>query len=301
MPAAREPIRFERITTGHFNTSFYVYTPDAELVMRIAPPHDSVFLFYERNMMRQEPHIHALLRERTGVPVAPILLFDDTHELIDRDYMLMQRLPGWALSDMGHLGQDLADGVLRQVGRHLAQAHALTAGHYGYLGAHHPMEPQAAWVRAFAVMWDKLIDDIVSVGHYDENESRMLRHLLQAHRALFDRAVPASLLHMDIWSQNILVDARGNVTGLVDWDRSLWGDPEIEFAVLDYCGISEPAFWEGYGSERDRSQEAEVRRVFYLLYELQKYIVIEQGRRHNAAGAQRYKRQVMQIVSKVFG
>jgi len=57
--------------------------------------------------------------------------------------------------------------------------------------------------------------------------------------------VPASLLHLDAWAQNILVDEAGNVTGLVDLDRALWGDPGIEFAVLDYCGISEPVFWRG--------------------------------------------------------
>ena len=42
-----------------------------------------------------------------------------------------------------------------------------------------------------------------------------------------------------------LVDANNKVTGLIDWDRALYGDPEIEYAVLDVCGISKPAFWEG--------------------------------------------------------
>ncbi|HIC89615.1 MAG TPA: hypothetical protein EYP04_09470 [Anaerolineae bacterium] len=65
------------------------------------------------------------------------------------------------------------------------------------------------------------------------------------HRERFQRPVPASLLHLDAWAQNILVDEAGNVTGLVDLDRALWGDPGIEFAVLDYCGISEPVFWRG--------------------------------------------------------
>jgi fructosamine-3-kinase len=147
----------------------------------------------------------------------------------------------------------------------------------------------------------------------------MLRDLLDRRLPLFDRRkmpagpVPnraklvgrgtnhsiwngASLLHMDIWHQNILVDENGRVTGIVDWDRALWGDPEIEFAVLDYCGISEPAFWEGYGQPRDESEAARIRQVFYLLYELQKYIVIRQGRGHDPASARNYKRQVMQIV-----
>ena len=92
----------------------------------------------------------------------------------------------------------------------------------------------------------------------------------------------------------------GTVTGLIDWDRALWGDPEIEYAVLDYCGISEPAFWEGYGQERDWSVEAQVRQVFCLLYELQKYIVIKDGRSHDPTSAHQYKQQVLQIIQQTF-
>jgi len=68
---------------------------------------------------------------------------------------------------------------------------------------------------------------------------------------------------MDVWAQNILADDAGHLTGLLDWNRALRGDPEVEFAVLDYCGISEPAFWDGYGACRDQPKDAEVRRVFY--------------------------------------
>jgi fructosamine-3-kinase len=89
------------------------------------------------------------------------------------------------------------------------------------------------------------------------------------------------------------------LTGLLDWDRALWGDPEIEFAVLDYCGISEPAFWEGYGAERDRSPEAEVRRVFYLLYELQKYIFIRRVRRNRPDQAEQYRRRSLDLARQL--
>jgi len=288
-------VSFQPIPTGKFNTSFFVDAGDEEMVLRIAPARDAVFVFYERDMMRQEPGIHELVLAETTVPVARILAFDDSHELIDRDFLIMQRLPGRPLTEMqavdhGH--------VLGQVGRCLAQVHCLTADEYGYLGEHRPMEPQGSWGAAFAIMWHKMIDDIVAVGHYDDHEDRMLRTLLDRHIDLFDRPVPSSLLHMDIWHQNILVDEAGKVTGIVDWDRALWGDPEIEFAVLDYCGISEPAFWDGYGQQREVSDAARVRQVFYLLYELQKYIVIRQGRGHDAVSAGGYKQQVMQIVHR---
>jgi fructosamine-3-kinase len=171
---------------------------------------------------------------------------------------------------------------------------------YGYLGDHRPLEPQPTWAQAFTVMWHKLIDDVVACGSYTPAEGQLMRDLLELHRHHFDHPVTPCLLHMDMWSQNILVDAAGQVTGLVDFDRALWGDVEIEFAVLDYCGISEPVFWEGYGAARDESSSAMIRRQFYLLYEVQKYMPIRVWRRNNPAAAQQYKQHsfalAMQLV-----
>lgn len=294
-PGLAENAQFTPIKTGKFNTSYMVQAGEHKMVLRIAPPDDAVFVFYEREMMRQEPQLHALIRAETNVPVARIFAFDDTQTIINRNYILMERLPGRPLSEMNHVDYDY---VLRQIGHDLSQVHALHATRYGYLGAHKPMEPQRNWVDAFAIMWHKMIDDIAEIGFYDEAESRAMRRLLDQYLSLFDRPLAACLLHMDVWHQNILVDNEGTVTGLIDWDRALWGDPEIEFAVLDYCGIAEPAFWEGYGVERDVSPEAQVRQIFYLLYELQKYIVIRCGRLHNPGSAQQYKHQVMQIINQ---
>jgi len=282
------------IATGKFNTSFFITAPDINWVLRIALPRDAVFVFYEKDMMRQESELHALLLDKTSVPVAPIVAYDDSQRLIERDYVIMECLPGKPLSEVAC---DYGE-VLCQVGAQLAQVHALTADTYGYIGAHRPMPPQVRWVDAFHHMWNRLIDGIVAVGHYDEVESGRCRQLLDRYIELFDREVASSLLHMDIWAQNILVDDADCVTGIVDWDRALWGDVEIEYAVLDYCGISEPAFWEGYGRRRDTSSEAQIRQVFYLLYELQQYIIIRQGRSNDAGRARQYKRQVFEIVNR---
>ena len=257
-------------------------------MLRISPPDDAGFLFYERRMMAQEPQLHALLRAETTVPVAEILAYDDSRRDLDRDYLLMERLPGRPLTDAG-FGQRQVEGVLEQVGIYLAQMHTLVADRYGYLGAHRPMVPQPTWVQAFTVMWNKLLDDVVVCGGYTPDEAGVLRHLLGVYRPHLDRPVPASLPHMDVWSQNILVDDAGQVTGLVDLDRALWGDPEIEFAVLDYCGISKPAFWRGYGRSRDNSFSAQIRARFYMLYEVQKYIVIRIWRRDDPGEAMQYK------------
>ena len=126
-----------------------------------------------------------------------------------------------------------------------------------------------------------------------------MRKLLDRHLRVFERPVLACLLHMDVWAQNILINEAGDITGVVDWDRALWGDPEIEYAVLDYCGISYPPFWKGYGLTRESNLSTRVRDMFYLLYEHQKYIPINVWRKNNLQRAQAYKKDCVLLFSKL--
>lgn len=295
LPDPGVAVSISPIATGKFNNSFFVRSTDIDWVVRVAPADDSVFLFYERDMMLQEPGIHCALLSRTSVPVPPVVALDTSRTAIDRNFLVMERLPGTPMSEACHGGP----GVLRDVGAALAETHGITANAYGYLGEHHPMPQHSTWQDAFVDMWDRLLLDVEASGHYNVKEGAAFRRMLERNISLFDRNVPPSLLHMDVWAQNILVSEEGRLSGLLDWDRAVWGDPEIEFAVLDYCGISRPEFWDGYGAVRAESPDADIRRVFYLLYELQKYIVIEQGRRHNAKAARAYKKQAFQLAAEL--
>jgi fructosamine-3-kinase len=298
-------LRFAPIRTGRFNTSYWVDSDRGRFVLRIAPPDGVGFLFYERRMMRQEPEVHGLIRAHTSAPVAEVVGHDFSRCRIDRDYLLMAALPGTPISDVPGLTLAQFERALYQVGGYLRQIHALTAAEHkgqeahGYLGAHHPMEPQPTWGAAFRVMWNRLLDDVLACGAYTPEEADAMRRLLDLYADRFDRPVVPRLLHMDVWSQNVLIDRAGDVTGLVDFDRALWGDVEIEFAVLDYCGISERAFWEGYGAQRDTSPDALIRRQFYLLYEVQKYIPIRMWRRNDPVSAARYKEQSLALAAQL--
>jgi len=298
-------LRLTPIRTGRHNTSYWIESDLGRFVLRIAPPDDAGFLFYERLMIRQEPELHNLIRARTSIPVAEVIGYDFSRTRLDRDYLLMTALPGTPLSDASGLNSAQFQRALGQVGDYLRQLHALTAAEclgaevHGYVGLHQPMEPQTTWAAAFQVMWNKLLDDVVACGSYTPDEARVMRDLLDLYFEDFERPVTPRLLHMDVWSQNILIDKAGNVTGLVDFDRALWGDVEIEFAVLDYCGISEPAFWEAYGTPRDESAPALIRRQFYLLYEVQKYMPIRIWRRNNPASAARYKQHSLALAARL--
>ena len=290
-----------RFGAGRFSETFAVSGRGRRYVLRVAPPDDLRQLFYERRMMRQEPAIHARLLGETSVPAPEIVAYDFSRRLIDRDYLIMPRLEGSALSEARLTGAARAR-ALRQWGHYIAQVHSLTdpANRFGYLGEHRPMDPQPTWARAFAVMYRKELDDIVACGVYDPPTADAAQDLLEKHLGLFEHCRTSRLLHGDIWVTNLLVRDDGEVTGVLDFDRACWGDVEWDLAIADYCGVTCPAFWEGYGRVVERGAgDAAVRRMFYLLYEHQKYIVISMSaRRNDPARARRYAAESLAVMER---
>jgi fructosamine-3-kinase len=292
--------RIERAPTGKFNETFFVDSQelDRPLVLRVAPAEDrAAVLFYEHRMMRQEPGIHQRVRAETSMPIPEVAYFEESNERLGRDVILMERLPGEPSYRME------GSSMLTELGAKLREVHDVVLaepGRFGYLGPHAPMAAQSTWQDAFVVMWHALLDDIERCRGVSQEELTAWRRLLEERVGCFDHfREPASLLHMDVWAENILSDERGRLTGLVDWDRAVWGDPEIEFAVLDYCGVSTESFWEGYGRRRPMDGDAQVRRIFYLLYEVLKYIVIRIARDGDRTRAAQYRDMAWQLANQI--
>ena len=62
----------------------------------------------------------------------------------------------------------------------------------------------------------------------------------------------------------LILETVQEIEGIIDWERSLWGDPDIETAVA--CRFYGPAFFEGYGKQlADQGPEA-ARQSLYRLY-----------------------------------
>ncbi len=279
---------------GKFSQTFRVAGPGGEFVLRVAPPDSLRQLFYEYRMMRQEPALHARLLAETSVPVPRIVAHDFAREHIDRDYLIMERLPGEPLSHAALSSAGRAR-ALREWGGYVAQIHGLTdpANRFGYLGEHECLEPRATWREAFLAMYRRELDDIVQCGVYDEATATGAMDLLEQHQAALESCRVSRLLHGDLWVTNLLVADDGRVAGVLDFDRACWGDIEWDLAIAEYCGVTQPPFWDGYGRRVETQQgDAAVRRLFYLLYEHQKYIVIARSaRRNDPAGARRYAQE----------
>lgn len=268
-------------------------------VLRIAPPDSLLQLFYEYRMMRQEPEIHRRVRAETTVPVPRILAQDFSRQHIDRDFLVMELMPGRSLTEVGPQAYSRA---MEELGGYVAQLHRLREpqNRFGYVGAHECMPPQPDWQSAFFEMYRRLLDDIVAAGVYDRETADWALSLLHSHAPVFEHAGVSQLCHGDLWVENILATAEGEVSAVLDFDRACWGEIEWDLAIADYCGMTREEFWRGYGrADFRRDRAAEVRRLFYLLYEHQKYIVISvSSRRSDPQGARRYADQSLQIMRR---
>jgi aminoglycoside phosphotransferase (APT) family kinase protein len=80
-----------------------------------------------------------------------------------------------------------------------------------------------------------------------------------------DKVKTPQLIHGDLWLRNILIrkqQGQYKISAILDWDRSLWGDPYFEWIL--YGTDPNPSFWQAYGKTMPAVTDAAYARV--LLY-----------------------------------
>jgi aminoglycoside phosphotransferase (APT) family kinase protein len=206
------------LTGGGFATVWRVGLTDGrDVVLKVGPPPEARLLGYERGMIACEAAYFRLVRERApGVPVPDVLHHDD-------GWLITTLLPGRPLTDRAHDGHPDGDAPVRaQVGAAIAAVHAVTGPHFGYTGD----RPAAAdWPTAFGAILDALRAD---ADAWDV-PLPPLDGLVERHAATLAEVSRPALVHFDLWDGNVLADESRQLTGLVDGERYLYGDPLIDF------------------------------------------------------------------------
>jgi fructosamine-3-kinase len=272
------------IGAGHYNDSFYIDSEKGMFVLRIAPADSVPKLFYEVDMMKSEPAIHELVKKHTDIPVPGIIYFDFSRKCIDADFLIMEFLEGSPGS--------FKDGLL---GRYVRQLHNIEGDYFGYPERAAPTSQN--WPEIFATYVELIFGDCLSCGIIDRRQYDWFLSVYEKHLpAVVD--VRPSLLHLDLWTQNILT-VDGEITAILDFDRGLFGDVELEFAVLDTYGYATEEFFEGYGKPRPVDAGAQIRRRLYIVYELIKYAFIRFARNGSFATGRSHVEQCAAILREI--
>jgi aminoglycoside phosphotransferase (APT) family kinase protein len=222
-----------------------------DVVVKVGPPATARLLGYERGLIAAEADYFRLVRDRApGVPVPDVLRHGD-------NWLVTTLLPGHALTE-----DPDNDPVREQLGAAVAKLHRISGPHFGYTGGR---AAAGDWPTAFGAILDGLRAD-AAAWHVPLPD---LDGLVERHHDRLAEVTRPALVHFDLWDGNVLF-VGDRLTGLVDGERFLYGDPLIDFvspAMLRRIE-DEPdnPFVRGYGPAELDSTRLGLYRVFlYVL------------------------------------
>ena len=261
-----QPIGWELLRGGLFNTTYRVDLQGRSLILRLGPVHREVLLPYEQHLMASEPVIQDLMLRR-GIPTSKTVSMDLDRKVLDRDVAAVEPIPGVSMASLELDPMHMQD-VCRKAGELTAMIHAISA----YDLPERPEHPYgrtslvlcgkgaSSWKEAMLSEMHQWADCAMAVALFPQEMILGCIRCFEALSYVFDEIRESRLVHGDIWYGNLLVDDCGALRAIIDNDRSFFGDPDFDL-MLPW--MPKEPFMEGYGRTLDMSSGAVLRRKLY--------------------------------------
>lgn len=232
------------------------------VILRVAPEPGRQYRI-ERELMRNE---HATLPFLASLgPLLPrTLAIDFTHELLGRDYLFQTVVSGVPAPDgLNRYPRPEWAGFYRQLGSLTRLVHDVRGQRFG------PIAGPAfdSWSQALIAYFTDAVADLGDAG-LDGDDIAEVAVAAHRHRQVLDEITEPRLLHGDLWTVNVLLDpdaAEPSITGVVDSDRAIWGDPLADWPIRQAGqrpGTERDAFWDSYG-QLPATPADQLRALFY--------------------------------------
>ncbi|GAA1815859.1 hypothetical protein GCM10009682_40870 [Luedemannella flava] len=226
------------LSGGGFAAVWWVRLDDGRtVVLKTSPPAHARLLRYERDLLDVEVGYFRLVAERAPhLPVPRVLAHGHDPALLDGGWLFLSLLPGDSLATLaeatgrpGHEAHDDHATVREEFGAMIAGLHRITGDHFGYDGAR---RAAATWPEAFAGIIEDLLADAVDWDITLPVPADDVRATVRRHADALATVARPALVQFDNWNGNVLAapDADGvlRLTGMVDGERYLWGDPLVD-------------------------------------------------------------------------
>ncbi|XVU23711.1 phosphotransferase family protein [Actinoplanes sp. CA-054009] len=196
------------LSGGGFAAVWLASLPDGrQVVVKVAPPASARLLSYERELIPAEAEYFRMVSHLAPVP--SVLA-------VSPRWIITTRLPGEPLT-----AADSAP-ARHALGAAVRRIHTVTGSHFGYTGD----RPSGAdWATAFTAMMASLRTDAAS---WNVTLPAALDGAVERHAPVLKAVTTPALLHFDLWDGNVLVGPSGELSGLVDGERYLYGDPLLD-------------------------------------------------------------------------
>jgi aminoglycoside phosphotransferase (APT) family kinase protein len=252
-----------RIGVGTYNSTYRLdLAGRAPVVLRVGPQRARQGRT-DRDGMRNDyaaaPYLVAL------GPLAPrVLAADFTHQLVARDYMFQNLLPGVpAETVLDSYTEQQRAAYFGQLGSITRVIHDVRGPWFGRVAG----PGYDTWSAALVAQFEAMAADFTDAD-LDPTDVIGILAAVQARRAVLDQISEPRLLHGDLWRLNILLDpdaAAPAITGVLDADAALWGDPLADWTihrVQQLASTDADAFWHTYRRPVESTATA-LRQLFY--------------------------------------
>ena len=240
-------LKCEELTEGYFNMAYQIeFTDGQKVILKVAPKPEARIMTYEKNIMLSEVMAMEKASEKEEIPVPKLLGFDDSCSICDSPYFFMEKLEGNSLCSVKDtLTTEQLKNIYIQTGKFNRKINEITMPLFGYPGQ---MEFQGyKWFPIFLRMMEAGIQDAEKGNVELGIPAAELLSGLKQDWGFFEEVTIPRLVHWDLWDGNIFIH-EGKITGLIDWERSIWGDPLMEFGFRTYDQNED--FLAGYGIKK---------------------------------------------------
>lgn len=256
-----DALEIRELKEGYFNIAYQVRLSDRDVVLKIAPSPETEVMTFEKNIMFSEVDSMKMVAQRTEVPVPEVLFYDSSRDVADREYFFMEMLEGKSLSSISDvLPEEQKQRIYYDMGRYTAMLNGITGERFGYYGQ--PDWQGEDWYEVFRDMLRDPFADAERKGIAMPVREDETLELLERDRALLGAVETPRFVHWDIWAGNVFI-ADGQIRGIIDFERCLWGDPLLEVGFR--CYEQNSAFFGGYGI-KGLSREEKKRARWYDVY-----------------------------------
>jgi aminoglycoside phosphotransferase (APT) family kinase protein len=249
---------------GWFNAAYNARLSDGrEVILKIAPPKDAEVLTYEQNIMDTEVAAMRLAAGSPAIPVPAIYCYDTARDLCDSEYFFMEKLRGENYGIIrSTLPAEEQARIDQQIGRIVRAINDVTGPYYGYPG--NSALRGETWSEAFIKIMDSILEDGCRKKAEYGFDVETIRSAILKHAPALETVTTPQMVHWDAWDLNVFVQD-GQVTGLLDFERVLWGDPLLECQFRPLFGADVTESMRAYGKTHFTRAE-EQRRQLYTLH-----------------------------------
>lgn len=279
------------ISGGSRNTSYLV---NDELVLRLNT-RDPEFVKFRNE------HIAYQVLAGSGLPLPTVIAVDETRTLLPYDLIILTCLPGVPIAaSRATLSADQLHGLAWQAGQSLARIHEHTFQHFGKLHQLH-QQPFLTWQAYFDDYARRYLEAAEQAGLIDDRQLRRLAQVQQQAHGLLAQVTQPVLVHSDFHYENLLHE-HGALSGLLDFEWALAGDPAADFAAAQIRATmlprSEAIFVAGYQSARSFDCQHSRRTAIYRLF-LWLEGAVQEANQHNRPGAAAALAQMIELLDEI--